>query len=83
MADCKICGDKIEDPNHVGICYGCHLGDSFPNLKDYQRREKYAYDETWGHMNATAKPLAGVELLDSSGSRIYETLMMRGAARKA
>ena len=58
---CAICGGKIEQAG-PRTCYGCYLDGLIPG--EYRFREGYAHDSVWGHMNATARPLTGVEVLD-------------------
>ena len=45
---------------------------------DYQRREKYAYDSTWKHQNATRQPATGVEIMDARFPRIRDLEPKKG-----
>lgn len=74
-ARCAVCGGGLEAgrqpaPGATAICYGCELDTWLPGW--YLAAECYAYDRTWGHKNARARPKTGRVILDApSGPRIY------------
>jgi hypothetical protein len=67
-ARCMICGEKVEQDGRSSagsgpsVCYGCYLDGLVPG--QYRFLEGYAFDEVWGHVNATARPGTGVPVLD-------------------
>lgn len=70
---CRICDGKLEEPWRNGVCYGCHLDTFIP--ADYTRKERYAYDPAFAQINATAHPLTGVEILDSTPTRVSQAMV--------
>lgn len=84
MADtfnkCSTCGGKIEQARPgLRICYGCHLDRLIPY--DYQSKELYVFDLTWGRSNATVHPETGVPILDDNRPLLREIAAKMGAIR--
>lgn len=83
MADsdnpCPKCGGKQEQPGREGICYACHLEGLVP--PGYSRKEDYAFDRTWGHVNATRKPPTGIGLLDQPHGETIQVMLLKCRSR--
>ncbi len=66
----------VEDPLYLsgGVCAECRFFNAIPNIKDYQRREKYAKQAGVERSNATRCPRTGNPLLDQKRRPLRDSL---------
>ena len=72
---CRDCGKQsphvqsVWRPPHY-FCDSCKWDRYIP--EGHQKREVYAYDPVWKQLNATSKPVLGVEFLDQHKDTLEE-----------
>ena len=77
---CKKCGGTYPTQYMSrGYCDGCKWDTWIP--RNYEKREMYQYDESFGQVNATMRPRLGVQFLDHSPPRLADVVQWIKAIR--